>query len=124
MLAKVFTGATVGLEALPITVEVDVVGQGLPSFSIVGLADRAVEEAKERVRAGLRNSNIDVPPTEITVNLAPADLPKEGPSFDVAIALGIIVASGQLEIDLSDTLVVGEMSLDGELRHTSGVLAI
>lgn len=124
MLAKVYTGATVGLQALPITVEVDVASQGLPSFSIVGLADRAVEEAKERVRAALRNSNIDFPPKRITVNLAPADLPKEGPSFDLAIALGIIIASGQLETDLTDAIIVGELSLDGGLRHTSGVLAL
>ncbi len=124
MLAKVYTGATVGLQALPITVEVDVVGMGLPSFSIVGLADRAVEEAKERVRAALRNSNIDFPQKKITVNLSPADLPKEGPSFDLAIALGIMIASGTLEADLSDSLAVGELSLDGLLQHTSGVMAL
>lgn len=124
MLAKVYTGATVGLQALPITVEVDVASQGIPSFSIVGLADKAVDESKERVRAALRNSNIDFPPKRITINLAPADLPKEGPSFDLAIALGIIIASGQLNCDISDALIMGELSLDGGLAHTAGVLAI
>ncbi len=122
MLAKVFSGATVGLESVPIEVEVDIASQGLPSFTIVGLPDKAVEEAKERVRSALKNSGADFPPKRITVNLAPADLPKEGPGFDLPMALGILIASGQLTADLTKTLILGELSLDGSLRHTNGVL--
>lgn len=124
MLAKVISGSIMGLSAVPVTVEVDIASQGLPSFAIVGLADRAIEEAKERVRAAIRNSGIDFPPQRITVNLAPADLPKEGPLFDLAIAIGIMVGSGQLESQIADTLFVGELSLDGSLRYTNGVLAL
>lgn len=124
MLARVFSGATVGLESVPIEVEVDIASAGLPSFTIVGLPDKAVEEAKERVRSALKNSGADFPPRRITVNLAPADLPKMGPSYDLPIALGILIASGQLKPDLKDALVLGELSLDGSLRHTNGVLAM
>ncbi len=122
MLARVFSGATVGLDSIPIEVEVDIASQGLPSFTIVGLPDKAVEEAKERVRSAIKNSGADFPPKRITVNLAPADLPKEGPGFDLPIALGILIASGQLNASLEKTLVLGELSLDGSLRHTNGVL--
>ena len=124
MLAKVLSGANVGLNALPVTVEVDIASQGLPNFTIVGLADRAIEEAKERVRAALRNSEIDFPPKRITVNLAPADLPKEGPLYDLPIAVGIMIASGQLEDPKEKIMYVGEVSLDGSLKHTQGVLPL
>jgi len=124
MLAKVFSGATVGLESVPIEVEVDIASQGLPSFTIVGLPDKAVEESRERVRSALKNSGVDFPTRRITVNLAPADLPKAGPGFDLPIALGILIASGQLKPDLEKTLVLGELSLDGSLRHTNGILPI
>ncbi|RJP46664.1 MAG: ATP-binding protein [Armatimonadetes bacterium] len=123
MLAKITSGVNVGLDAVPVTVEVDIAARGLPSFTLVGLADRAVEESKERVRSALVNTGADFPAKRITVNLAPADLPKEGPSFDLPIALGLLIASGQLLADLSDTLIVGELSLDGGLRATHGVLA-
>lgn len=123
MLAKVISGANVGLESVPVTVEVDIATRGLPSFTLVGLGDRAVEESRERVRSALINSKADFPSKRIIVNLAPADFPKEGPSFDLPIALGILMADGQLEVDLSDTLVVGELSLDGSLRSTHGVLS-
>lgn len=123
MLAKVISGANVGLESVPVTVEVDVIAKGLPSFTIVGLGDRAVGEARERVRSAIYSIRADFPSKRITVNLAPADLPKEGPSFDLPIALGILIASEQLIADISDTLVVGELSLDGSLRSTHGVLA-
>ncbi len=123
MLAKVISGANLGLESVPVTIEVDIAAQGLPSFTLVGLVDRAVEESKERVRSALKNSGADFPAKRITVNLAPADLPKEGPAFDLPIALGLLVASGQLVSDLSDTLVVGELSLDGSLRSTHGILS-
>lgn len=124
MLAKVLSGATIGIEATPVTVEVDIAAAGLPSFTIVGLADRAVEEAKERVRAALRNSNIDFPPRKITVNLAPADLPKEGPVYDLAIAVGLLIGSGQLPPLEEQILFIGELSLDGGLRYTQGVLPL
>ncbi|MBI2022332.1 YifB family Mg chelatase-like AAA ATPase [Candidatus Daviesbacteria bacterium] len=124
MLAKVLSGACVGLNAVLVTVEVDIASQGLPSFTIVGLADRAIEESKERVRAALRNCGIDFPPKRITVNLAPADLPKEGPLFDLGIAVGIMIASGQLESSDENALFIGEVSLDGGLRYTQGVLPL
>lgn len=122
MLAKVLSGAVVGLDAVAITVEVDIASQGLPSFTIVGLPDKAVEESKERVRSALRNSAAEFPAKRITVNLAPADLPKAGPAYDLPIAIGILIASGQLP--QQDSLFFGELSLDGSLRHTTGVLPI
>jgi magnesium chelatase family protein len=124
MLAKVLSGANLGLNALPVTVEVDIASQGLPSFFIVGLADRAIEEARERVRSALRNSDIEFPPKRITVNLAPADLPKEGPIYDLAIAIGIMIGSGQLMAETKDILFLGELSLDGSLRPITGVLPL
>lgn len=122
MLAKVTSGATVGLDPIPIEVEVDIASKGFPAFTIVGLPNKAIEEAKERVRSALKNSGADFPDRRITVNLAPADLPKTGPAFDLPMALGILLASGQLLADVSKALVLGELSLDGSLRHTSGVL--
>lgn len=122
MLAKVISAAVVGLDAVPITVEVDIASQGLPSFTIVGLPDKAVEESKERVRAALKNSGADIPPKRITVNLAPADLPKEGPAYDLPIALGILIASEQLKTTVDDSIFLGELSLDGSLNRIWGVL--
>ena len=122
MLAKITSGATVGLNALLVDVEVDIASQGLPSFTIVGLPDKAVEESKERVRAAIKNSGADFPISRITVNLAPADLPKAGPAYDLPIALGILIASGQVSPEISDSFFFGELSLDGGLRHTNGVL--
>lgn len=123
MLAKVNSAAVVGLDAVPVEVEIDIASQGLPSFTIVGLPDKAVEEAKERVRSAIKNSGADFPAKRITVNLAPADLPKEGPSYDLPIAVGILIASGQLQADITDSLFIGELSLDGRLRHVNGVLS-
>lgn len=122
MLAKVYSSAVIGLDAVPIEVEVDIASQGLPNFTIVGLPDKAVEEAKERVRSAIRNSGADFPARRITVNLAPADLPKEGPSYDLPIAIGILVASGQLQADLSHSLFAGELALDGRIRSVTGIL--
>ncbi len=123
MLAKVTSAAVVGLDAVPITVEVDIASRGLPSFTIVGLPDKAVEESKERVRAALKNSGCDLPAKRITINLAPADLPKEGPAYDLPIALGILMASEQLvPRDISDSIFLGELSLDGSVRRIWGVL--
>src|SRR3990167_4883556 len=127
MLAKVTSAAVIGLDAVPITVEVDIAAMGLPSFTIVVLPDKAVEESKERVRAAIKNSGADFPPKRITVNLAPADLPKEGPAYDLPIALGILVASEQLRVaeeDLKDSIFVGELSLDGNLRRIWGILPV
>ncbi len=116
------SAAVVGLDAVPITVEVDIAAQGLPSFTIVGLPDKAVEESKERVRAALKNSGADFPAKRITVNLAPADLPKEGPAYDLPIALGILIASEQLKCQITESIFLGELSLDGSLRRIWGVL--
>ncbi len=124
MLAKVISGATLGLGACLIEVEVDIPGEGLPTFTIVGLPDKAVEESKERVRSALKNTGALFPEGRITVNLAPADLPKVGPSFDLPIALGILIASGQVDSHISDAIFYGELSLDGNLRHTRGILPI
>ena len=122
MASCVQTAATVGLDATIVDVETDV-GFGLPSFALVGLPDPAVQEARERVRSGIRNSGYDFYPHRITVNLAPADLRKEGPSFDLPIAISILCASGLLR-QPSRTLFVGELSLSGDLRPVNGVLSI
>ena len=124
MLAKIPSGAVVGLDAVPITVEVDIASQGLPSFTIVGLPDKAIEESKERVRSAIKNSGAEFPAKRITVNLAPADLPKAGPAYDLPIAVGILIASGQLVCNLDASLFVGELSLDGSVRHTNGILSL
>lgn len=124
MLAQISSGAVVGLDAVPVTVEVDIASSGLPSFTIVGLPDKAVEESRERVRAAIKNSGAEFPAKRITVNLAPADLPKIGPAYDLPIALGILCASGQLGAISKDALFVGELSLDGSVRHTNGILPL
>jgi len=123
MLATVLSVTIVGLEAVPVSVEVDVAA-GLPSFSIVGLPDAAVQEARERVRAAIRNSGFDIPPRRIVVNLAPGDRRKEGPALDLPIALAILVATAQLpQPSVQGYLAVGELALDGTLRPVPGVLA-
>lgn len=122
MISKIYSGAVVGLDAVPVEVEVDIAAQGLPSFTIVGLPDKAVEEAKERVRAAIRNTGAEFPARRIIVNLAPADLPKEGPSYDLPIALGILIASGQIQVVLHDAVISGELSLDGRVRPINGAL--
>ena len=121
MLAKVMSCAVVGLEGAIVEVEVDI-SSGLPAFTIVGLPDAAVQEARERVRAAIKNSGCTFPMKRITVNLAPADLRKEGPAYDLPIAVGILISSEQLAADVSQMLFLGELSLDGSLRHTHGIL--
>lgn len=121
MLAKSHTCAVVGLEGAIVECEVDI-AQGLPAFSIVGLPDAAVQESRERVRAAIKNSGCRFPTTRITVNLAPADLKKEGPSYDLPIAVGILVASQQVPVNDPSSLFLGELSLDGGVRHTAGIL--
>ncbi len=124
MISKVHSVAIVGLNSYPVEVEVDI-GKGLPAFNIVGLPDKAVEESKERVRAAIKNSNAVFPAARVTVNLAPADLKKEGPAYDLPIALGILSAAGQIPENSikNDDLFMGELALDGKLRHINGVLA-
>lgn len=124
MFAKIFSGAVVGLEAVLVTVEVDISAKGLPSFTIVGLPDKAVEESKERVRSAIKNSGAEFPAKRIIVNLAPADLPKIGPAYDLPIAFGILIASEQITADIGRSIFLGELSLDGSLRHTNGILSV
>ncbi|MGQ0604250.1 MAG: YifB family Mg chelatase-like AAA ATPase [Anaerolineales bacterium] len=122
MLAKVYSCAVVGLEGAIIEVEVDT-ANGLPTFTIVGLPDAAVQESRERVQAAIRNSGFYFPQKRLTVNLAPASLRKEGPAYDLPIALGVLAAAGQIMPEAFEgTLVVGELSLDGAVRHVRGVL--
>ncbi|MBV9228845.1 MAG: YifB family Mg chelatase-like AAA ATPase [Chloroflexi bacterium] len=123
MLAMVRSCAVVGLEGALVEVEVDL-ANGLAAFTVVGLPDAAVNEAKERVRAAIKNSGCLFPYKRITVNLAPADLRKEGPSYDLPIAIGILRAHGTINPDaqIDEYLFLGELSLDGSVRHTNGIL--
>ena len=122
MLAKVHTAAVVGLEGEVVEVEVDT-SRGLPSFSIVGLPDKALQESRERVQAAVKNAGLTFPRQRVTVNLAPADLRKEGPAYDLPIALGALAASEQIDPAwLDGAIAVGELSLDGSLRHVRGML--
>jgi len=121
MLAKVKTASVVGLEGQLVDVEVDI-SSGLPSLTIVGLPDAAVQEARERVRAAIRNSGCTFPVKRVVVNLAPANLKKAGPAYDLPIAVGILLSSLKVQADISQTVILGELSLDGSLRHTNGVL--
>lgn len=124
MLARCTTAALQGLEARVVTVEVDL-GPGLPALTMVGLADTAVQEARERVRAALRHAGFRVPQGRVVVNLAPAALPKAGPGFDLPVALGLLVASGQVPPQASEGVwSAGELGLDGSLRPIRGVLSI
>ena len=121
MTAKVCAVTIIGLEAALVEVEVDI-SAGLPGMTIVGLPDKAVEESKERVRSAIKNSNALFPNKKIIINLAPADIKKEGPSFDLPIAIGILVASGQIELSDKRQLFLGELSLDGSLREVNGAI--
>ena len=125
MLAKVLSCAIVGLEADSVEVEVDVI-RGYPNFAIVGLPDAAVRESRDRVHAAIKNSGLTFPSNKrITVNLAPADLRKEGPAYDLPIAVGVLAATQQIWHEhLADSLFIGELSLDGATRHTKGILPL
>ncbi|HSY38005.1 MAG TPA: magnesium chelatase domain-containing protein, partial [Polyangia bacterium] len=124
MFARVASAAVVGIEAAPIDVEVDV-AVGLPCCNIVGLADAGVREGRVRIRGALENSGFKLPPRRITVNLAPADLRKDGAAYDVPIAVGMLSAAGVVDAAaLTGTLFVGELALDGTLRPVRGVLPI
>jgi magnesium chelatase family protein len=122
MLARVFSCAVVGLEGVIVEVEVDY-SNGLPAIIIVGLPDAAVQESRERVQTAVKNAGLHFPRHRIVVNLSPAAIRKEGPAYDLPIALGVIILSGRLPHEVvEDTLVVGELSLDGVVRHTRGIL--
>ncbi|WAL61150.1 YifB family Mg chelatase-like AAA ATPase [Thermocoleostomius sinensis] len=124
MLAKIWSASLIGIEAVKVGVEIDIAG-GLPGIVVVGLPDTAVQESRERVKAALKNAGYAVPMRKIVINLTPADLRKEGPSFDLPIAIGILAASEQVNTQpLEDYLFLGEVSLDGGLRPVAGVLAI
>ncbi len=123
MFAKVYSCCLQGIKAVPIEVEVDI-SNGLPAFSIVGLPDSAVREALERVRAAVKNCGYQFPMSRVTVNMAPADVRKEGTGFDLAIAAGLLIASGQLPPVEQKTMIVGELSLDGLVRPIPGMLSV
>ncbi len=121
MLAQVTSCAVIGLEGAPIRVEVDI-SRGLPSWTLVGLPDAAVRESGERVRSAIKNSGLQFPQGRLTINLAPADLRKEGPAYDLPIALGVLIASEQLFPLEDKAMIIGELSLDGSVRHVKGIL--
>ncbi|HER43893.1 MAG TPA: ATP-binding protein, partial [Candidatus Eisenbacteria bacterium] len=124
MIATVRTGAVNGIEGFGVTVEIDL-ARGLPSFTIVGLPNAAVRESRERVAAAIRNNGFDFPKKRITVNLAPADVRKEGAAFDLPIAVGVLMASGQLDAGGAERLVLlGELALDGTLKRVRGALPV
>jgi magnesium chelatase family protein len=124
MLAKVYSYGICGLDAYPVTIEVDI-SRGLPATVIVGLPDSAIKESKERVRSAIRNSGFKYGPKRITINLSPADVKKEGPSFDLAMALGILAATEQINsFRLDQFAVLGELSLDGRIKPVRGTLSV
>lgn len=125
MLASVTSCAIVGLDGELVQVEVDFNPYGMPAFTVVGLPDAAVQESRERVRAAIRNSGLQFPNKRYTVNLAPADLRKEGPAYDLPMALGVLASTDQVPLDsLINAIFIGELSLDGTVRHVSGILPI
>lgn len=125
MPSKVYSGAIVGLDAVPIEVEADLSYQ-LPGMTIVGLPDKSVEESRERVKSAVKNSGAEFPRQKITVNLAPADIKKEGPAYDLPIAVSVLLASGVFSFQnpAEDFLFIGELALDGKVRPVSGVIAL
>ncbi len=124
MFTKTNSAAVCGLECEPIVVEVDL-GRGYPSFQIIGLPDAAIQEAKQRIRTVWRNSGLKFPNgNNILVNLAPADIKKEGSAFDLPIAIGIFLTQEKINVDINDSIFIGELALDGNLRHTNGILPL
>src|SRR3990167_2578420 len=123
MLIKISSATHFGLESLGVDVEINVANRGLPTFDIVGLPGQEVDESKERVRTAIANSNMEFPQKKIIVNLAPADIPKEGSFYDLPIALGILSSFLPLSLP-EDALFFGELSLDGSLRHTRGAFLL
>ena len=124
MLSMVLSGAVSGINGYIVNVEVDI-SRGLPCFEIVGLPGSAVKESRERVRTAVKNSGCEFPPNRITVNLAPADTKKEGPAFDLPIAVGVLSSLNRIDPEkFNDCLILGELPLDGGIRPVSGVLPI
>ncbi|MGM0598767.1 MAG: YifB family Mg chelatase-like AAA ATPase [Candidatus Rifleibacteriota bacterium] len=124
MFAKIFSATISGFDALPVQVETDI-GGGLPGFTLVGLPDASISESKERLKAAMKNSGYPMPGGKITINLAPADLPKEGSGIDLAVAASILAAEQKIDLKkIEDLIFIGELSLNGELRHTRGILPI
>ena len=124
MLANVTSGALIGIDAYPVEVEVDI-AQGLPQFSTVGLPEGAVKESKDRVKSAIKNSGYDFPARRITINLAPADIKKDGAAFDLPIAIGLLCATGLIEAKaLDDFVLMGELSLDGRVKPVRGILPV
>ena len=124
MISKVLSSAVIGVDAYIVGVEVDI-ALGLPSFATVGLPDGAVKESRDRVRAAIKNSGYDFPPRRITVNLAPADIKKEGAAFDLPISIGILAATSVIKNDkIKDYVIIGELSLDGLVKPIRGGLPI
>jgi magnesium chelatase family protein len=122
MLARVFSCAVIGLEGVIVDVEVDI-ADGLPGITIVGLPDAAVQESRERVQAAIKNAGLYFPRKRMIVNLAPAAVRKEGPAYDLPIAIGVLISTAQLPPpSLNGAMLVGELSLDGGVRHVRGVL--
>ena len=134
MLARVKSIATIGLETVEVLVEVDVANKGFPAFDMVGLPDKAVGESRARVKKAIENSGFNFPDKRITVNLAPADLHKEGSNYDLPIAVGILLASGEIELlskssepseaGVVDGYFYGELGLDGSVKHVHGTLLV
>ncbi len=125
MLSKVLSASIIGIDAYPVEVEVDITARGLPHFSMVGLPDAAVKESRDRVRSALKNIGFNFPLKQITVNLAPADLKKEGSSFDLPIAVGITAAEGVIDSSLTEGYIfTGELSLNGSLKPVRGALSM
>ncbi|HTK03406.1 MAG TPA: YifB family Mg chelatase-like AAA ATPase [Alphaproteobacteria bacterium] len=124
MLTKILSAAHFGLDPTPIEVEVNVFKKGFPGFSIIGLPNKSIEEAKERVKTALINSGFDFPNLKIIVNLAPADIPKEGSLYDLPIAIGILASMEEVILPKEKSFFYGELSLDGSLRHTKGAFLL
>lgn len=125
MLAKTYACEVIGLEGCPIEVEIDFNPKGMPAFVVVGLPDTAVQESRERVRAAIKNTGLKFPFKRFVVNLAPADIRKEGPAYDLALAVGCLAATDQVPLEaLQGAMFVGELSLDGAVRHVRGILPI
>lgn len=121
MFAKIISVGLFGMEAYMTGVEADISG-GMPRFDVVGLPDTAVSESRERVRSAIKNNGFDFPPSRITINLAPADIKKEGPIYDLPILIAILKSTGQLSCDTDSSAFLGELSLNGEVRRINGVL--
>ncbi|MDD3888219.1 MAG: YifB family Mg chelatase-like AAA ATPase [Patescibacteria group bacterium] len=125
MPGRVMAASVVGLDCYPIQVEADIFQNSvLPAFDVVGLPDKTVQESRARVRSAIKNSGFLFPPKRVTVNLAPADLKKEGPAFDLAMALAILKAQESLQFDEQEKIFIGELSLEGELRHVNGIISV